>query len=136
VLDPAAGAIARGASIDEIRHLTVGSSIVREHLIAQPDYRPRLMDILERGRQLWAGIPDRKFVIHREELFQEGMHQHADLIADYELFPGRLLLATSPDERYDTAERWTDEMAKVRLAYMGIQDDTVDTVPTEQRSSE
>ncbi|HEX4721321.1 MAG TPA: VlmB-like protein [Pseudonocardiaceae bacterium] len=122
VLDPAAGVIARGASIDEIRHLTVGSSIVRDHLIAHPDYRPRLMDILTRGRRLWDSIPDRKFVLAREELFQEGMRQHADLIGDYELFPGRRLLDTTPEERYDTAERWTDEMSDIRLKYMGIEE--------------
>jgi hypothetical protein len=122
VLDPAAGAIARGASIDEIRHLTVGSSIVREHLIRHPDYRPRLMDILVRGRALWDGIPDRKFVLRREELFQTGMLQHANLIEDYELFPGRLLLDTTPEERNDTAERWTDEMADIRLKYMGVEE--------------
>lgn len=120
VLDPAAGAIARGASIDEIRHLSVGSSIVREHLIREPGYRPRLLDILTRGRQLWDGIPDRKYVLEREELFQAGMHEHAHLIADYEAWPGVRLLDTTPEGRYDTAEQWTDEMAKVRLSYMGI----------------
>lgn len=120
VLDPAAGAIARGASIDEIRHLSVGSTIVRDHLQRHPDYRPRLMDILERGRKLWETIPDRRYVLEREELFQEGMHQHADLIRDYEVFPGRRLLDTTPQERYELAERWTDEMADSRFAYMGI----------------
>jgi hypothetical protein len=120
VLDPAAGAIARGASIDEIRHLTVGSSIVREHLLRHPEYRPRLMDILGRGRRLWDEIPDKKYVIHREELFQQGLREHADLVADYEIWPGRRLLDTTPEERYATAERWTDEMADVRLDYMGI----------------
>ncbi|MFG2935686.1 VlmB-like protein [Streptomyces sp. NPDC048282] len=120
VLDPAAGAIARGASIDEIRHLSVGSTIVRDHLLRHPDYRPRLMDILERGRSLWERIPDRKYVLEREELFQEGMRQHAELIADYEVFPGRRLLDTTPGERYDLAERWTDEMAESRFAYMGL----------------
>jgi hypothetical protein len=122
VLDPAAGAIARGASIDEIRHLSVGSSIVREHLLAHPEYRPRLLDILTRGRRLWDGIPDRKYVLAREELFQQGMHQYADLIRDYEVWPGRRLLDTTPEGRYDEAERWTDEMAKVRLVYMGIEE--------------
>ena len=120
VLDPAAGAIARGASIDEIRHLSVGSSIVREHLRRDPGYRPRLMDVLERGRELWKGIPDRRYVLEREELFQAGMLQHTDLIRTYEVFPGRRLLDTTPDERYDLAERWTDEMADSRFAYMGI----------------
>jgi hypothetical protein len=129
VLDPAAGVIARGASIDEIRHLTVGSSIVREHLIKHPDYRPRLMDILTRGRALWEEIPDRKYVLEREELFQEGMFSYAHLIQDYELFPGRRLLETTPEERYDTADRWTDEMAEVRLKYMGL-DDAIELMRT------
>jgi hypothetical protein len=40
IFDPAAGAIARGASIDEIRHLSVGSTIVRDHLLRHPDYHP------------------------------------------------------------------------------------------------
>lgn len=120
VLDPAAGAIARGASIDEIRHLAVGSSIVRDHLIAHPEYRPRLMDILTRGRALWDTIPDREYVLHREELFQMGLESHAELVEGYEAWPGRLLAETSPEERYDLAEAWTDEMAKARMAYMGV----------------
>jgi hypothetical protein len=130
VLDPVAGVIARGASIDEVRHLTVGSSIVREHLIKHTDYRPRLMDILTRGRELWDSIPDRKYVLEREELFQEGMFQYADLIGDYELFPGKKLLETTPEERYDTADRWTDEMAEIRLKYMGL-DEAIDLMRTQ-----
>ncbi|GHE15587.1 VlmB-like protein [Streptomyces alanosinicus] len=120
VIDPAASAIARGAAIDEIRHLTVGSSIVREHLLRQPDYRGRLMDIVRRGRTLWDEIPDKKYIMVREQLFQEGMHQHADLIGDYEVWPGTRLLDTEAEERYSMAERWTDKMAAARLAYMGL----------------
>lgn len=120
LLDPAAGAIARGAAIDEIRHLTVGSSIVREHLLAHPEYHARLMDIVRRGRKLWDEIPDRKYIMVREHLFQEGMHQHAGLLADYEVWPGKRLLETGPEERYAMAESWTDKMAAARLAYMGL----------------
>lgn len=121
-LDPAASEIARGATIDEIRHLTVGSSIIREYLIQHPEYRPRLMDILRAGRRMWDEVPDRKYVIHREELFQEGMRAHADVVGDYEIWPGRRMLDTTPDERYDTAEAWTDAMAEVRMKYMGLED--------------
>jgi hypothetical protein len=121
-LDPAASEIARGATIDEIRHLTVGSSIIRAHLLRHPEYRPRLMEILRAGRRLWDEVPDRKYVIHREELFQEGMLEHADVVGDYEIWPGRRMLDTTPDERYDTAERWTDAMAEVRMRYMGLED--------------
>jgi hypothetical protein len=122
-LDPAAAQIARGAAIDEIRHLTVGSSIIREHLLAHPEYRPRLAEILRDGRALWGEIPDRPFVMHREELFQQGMREHPELLAGYEVWPGQLLLETTPEQRYDIAEQWTDEMAAVRMAYMGIQDE-------------
>ena len=120
LLDPAAAEIARGASIDEIRHLTVGSDIVRRHLIRHPEYRPRLIELVRRGRALWDELPVEEFVLHREELFQEGMFAHEALLNDYEVFPGRRLLETTPKERYDLAEQWTDDMAEVRLPYMGI----------------
>jgi hypothetical protein len=120
LLDPAAAEIARGASIDEIRHLTVGSDIVRQHLIRHPEYRPRLIELVRRGRALWDELPVEEFVLHREELFQEGMSAHAALLAGYEVFPGCKLLETTPKERYDLAEQWTDDMAEIRLPYMGI----------------
>ncbi|MDJ1135808.1 VlmB-like protein [Streptomyces iconiensis] len=121
-LDPAAGELSRTAAIDEIRHLAVGSSLLRDHLVAHPGYRPRLLEILRAGRKLWDEVPDREFVLHREELFQRGMEQHADAVGDYEVWPGRRMLDTTPEERYDTAERWTDEMAEVRLAQMGLEE--------------
>lgn len=122
LLDPAAGEIARGAAIDEIRHLTVGSSIIRDYLASHPEYRPRLLEILRQGRRMWDELPSRRYVLHREELFQQGMMQHAELLKDYELFPGCRLLDTQPEQRYDIAERWTDEMAVSRLEYMGLSD--------------
>lgn len=122
LIDPAASAIARGAAIDEIRHLTVGSSIVREHLLRCPEYKPHLMDIIRCGRKLWDEIPDKKYILEREHLFQEGMRQHPGLIGDYEVWPGRRLLDTTAEERYTTAERWTDEMAVARLTYMGLEE--------------
>ncbi|MFD7712778.1 VlmB-like protein [Streptomyces sp. NPDC059785] len=121
-LDPAASEVSRGAAIDEIRHLAVGGAILRDHLAARPEYRPRLLDILRGGRKLWDELPDREFVIAREELFQQGMLRHADVVGDYEIWPGRRMLDTTPEERYDAAERWTDETAGVRLTQMGLKD--------------
>ncbi|MGC0380139.1 MULTISPECIES: VlmB-like protein [unclassified Streptomyces] len=120
VLDPVAGEIARGAAIDEIRHLAVGSSIVREHLLEHPEDREHIMGVLHRGRALWGEINDREFVMHREELFQEGMLQHRELLTDFELFPGCRMLDTTPQSRWDLAARWNDELAESRLKYMGI----------------
>jgi hypothetical protein len=119
-LSPATGEISRGTAIDEIRHLTVASTILRDHVAEHPAYKPRLLEILRAGVKLWDEIPDREFVIHREDLFQQGMHEHADLIGDYEIWPGVRLLDTTAVQRYDMAERWTDEMAEVRMAYMGL----------------
>lgn len=48
------------------------------------------------------------------------MFKHADLIGDYEVWPGVRLLDTTADQRYDMAEQWTDEMADVRMKYMGL----------------
>jgi hypothetical protein len=120
VLDPVAGEIARGAAIDEIRHLTVGSSYVKQHLIAHPESRKHVIDVLMRGRALWDEVSGEEFVMNRERLFQEGMQAHRERLRDFELFPGRLLLDTTPKQRWDIAEAWNDELADARLAYMGL----------------
>ena len=120
VLDPLSGEIARGAAIDEIRHLTVGSSYVRQHLIDHPERRGHVMRVLQRGREMWSTLSDKEFVMERERLFQEGMQPLKHLLADYELFPGRLLIDTTPEERWDLAAEWNDNLAEARLAYMGL----------------
>lgn len=120
-LDPAASEVARGAAIDEIRHLTVGSSIIRDHLIAHPEDRPRLLEILAEGERLWDAVPDRRYVMASEELFQQGMAQYAGLVGDYQIWPGRRMLDTTPAERCDMAQRWTDQMAEGRMTYMGLE---------------
>lgn len=119
-LSPATGEISRGTAIDEIRHLTVASTILKDHLAAHPESRDRIVEIIQAGVKMWDEVPDREFVIHREKLFQEGMAAHADLIGDYEIWPGVRMLDTTPDQRYDMADRWTEQMAEVRMAYMGL----------------
>lgn len=120
LLDPAGAEIERGANIDEIRHLTVGSAAVREYLLAHPEEKPRVLDIIRRGRELWASLPTADVIMKRELLFQEGMLQHADVIRDYEVWPGRLLLDTTPEERLITAHEWSMQMQNSRLQYMGL----------------
>jgi hypothetical protein len=120
VLDPVAGEIARGAAIDETRHLSVGSSYVREHLLKHPESRAHMLEILHRGRALWSELNDKEFVMHRERLFQEGIAQHREALRDYELFPGTLLLDTTPESRWELTARWNDELADARLTYMGL----------------
>ena len=120
VLDPAGAEIERGANIDEIRHLTVGSSVVRDCLRKRPDEKSRVLDIIVRGRQLWANLPTTEVIFKREMLFQEGMRQHADVIGEYEIWSGRRLIDTTPEERLSAAASWSADMQNSRLQYMGL----------------
>lgn len=121
-LDPAAAEIDRGAGIDEIRHLTVGASIAREYLIQHPEEKPRVVEMIRRGMGMWAELPVHDMVHRRELLFQEGLEQHADVVGDYEIWPGRRLLDTTPTERQEAADRWSQEMKEIRLRYMGLEE--------------
>lgn len=105
----------------------MASTILKDHLAAHPESRDRVLEIIRAGVRMWDEVPDREFVIHREELFQEGMLQHADKVGDYEIWPGVKMIDTTPEQRYDMAERWTDEMARSRLGYMGLPLDALDS---------
>jgi hypothetical protein len=120
LLDPAAAEIERAAGIDEIRHLTVGSAIVRQYLAAHPDEVPRLQELIDRGRSMWGSLPVLEMILRREGIFQQGMQQLAHVVGDYELEPGRRLLDTTPDERLMLAATWSMQMQDSRLAYMGL----------------
>jgi hypothetical protein len=120
LLDPAAAEIERAAGVDEIRHLTVGSAIVKQHLSAHPDELPRLKELIERGRSLWGSLPVLETILRREKLFQEGMQQLAHVVGDYELEPGTRLIDTTPDHRLMMAATWSMQMQESRLAYMGL----------------
>jgi len=119
-LDPAAAEIERGAGIDEIRHLTVGSEIVHDYLLAHPHEKARIGALITEGQQLWASVPVLEMLGRREALFQEGLAQHAEVAGDYEIWPGRRLVDTTPEERVAKAMEWSMEMQENRLAYMGL----------------
>jgi len=121
-LDPAAADIDKGAGIDEIRHLTVGASIARQHLINHPEDRDRVLAMIARGMRMWEELPVHEMVWNRELRFQEGMLEQADVVGDYEIWPGKRLIDTTPDERQAAGERWSDEMKRKRLKYMGLEE--------------
>ncbi|MFF8658036.1 VlmB-like protein [Streptomyces huasconensis] len=121
-LDPSAALVERGANMDEIRHLAVGSSVVRRYLTEHPEERPRLLDLVAEGRRLWEKLPMEEVLFRRESFFQEGLAQHAELIGDYEVWPGRRLIDTGIEERMEAAGRWSQETQEARLAYMLLSD--------------
>ena len=120
VLDPAAAEIERGANIDEIRHLTVGSSVVRQYLLDHPEEKPRVLDLIVEGRKLWSRLPTTDVIFKRELYFQEGLQQQAAIVGDSEIWPGRRLIDTGPEERLMAAHAWSTEMQNSRLVYMGL----------------
>ncbi|MGW0659739.1 VlmB-like protein [Streptodolium elevatio] len=119
-LDPVMADIQKGAGIDEVRHLAVGSSIVRRHLADNPDETERIAEIVRGGMHLFYELPVMQQQQSWEALFQEGMEQHADLLADYELWPGRKLLDTTPDERIGKTLEMTFRIHENRLKDMGL----------------
>jgi len=120
LLDPAAAEIERAAGIDEIRHLTVGSAVIRQYLQANPGELPRLKDLIERGRAMWGSLPVLDMILRRERLFQEGMEQLRHIVGDYELVPGKRLIDSTPEERLMMAATWSMELQDSRLAAMGL----------------
>ncbi|MEI5524962.1 VlmB-like protein [Streptomyces brasiliscabiei] len=125
VFDPAAADIERGAGIDEIRHLTVGSAIVRDHLRDRPEDRKRLLELIREGYALWDELPTTEQLMRREELFQQGVEEHRDLLGDYEIWPGRRLADTTARERLETGHAWAARMQRTRLLYMGLEEAVV-----------
>lgn len=119
-LDPAAAQIDRGAGIDEIRHLTVGAEIGRQYLRAHPEEKPRVLAMIERGMRMWTELPVHEMIRDREELFQAGLAEHRDVVGDYEIWPGRRLADTTPEERQQAADDWSEQMKHRRLTYMGL----------------
>jgi hypothetical protein len=120
LLDPAAAEIERAAGIDEIRHLTVGSAVIKQYLRANPGELPRLKDLIERGRAMWGSLPVLDMILRRERLFSEGMRQLAHVVGDYEIAPGKRLIDSTPEERLMMAATWSMEMQDNRLASMGL----------------
>lgn len=121
-LDPAASEIDRGAGIDEIRHLTVGAAVARQHLLDHPEDKDRVLALIQDGMRLWTELPTTEMVYRRELIFQEGLREQAGVVGDYEIWPGRRLLDTSPEERLEAAQRWSAEMKSKRLKYMGLEE--------------
>ena len=120
LLDPAAAEIERAAGIDEIRHLTVGSAVIKQYLQEYPGELPRLKDLIERGRAMWGSLPVLDMILRRERLFQEGMQQLRHVVGDYELAPGQRLVDSTPEERLMMAATWSMELQDSRLSAMGL----------------
>ena len=120
-LSEATADIERGACVDEIRHLAVGSWFVRDHVARHGDKeRRRVLALIEEGRARWESLPTIEVLMKRETLFQKGMEQHGDAIGDYELAPGRRLLDTTAEERVGMAASWSLAVQESRLQYMGL----------------
>lgn len=120
VLDPVAAEIARGANIDELRHLCVGASIVKQHLERHPEDKPRIMHAVGEGMKFWQKVPIAQVIYEREMLFQAGLEQWAPVVGDYEIVPGKRLVDTKIQDRMGIQLGWTHQLREGRLAYMKL----------------
>lgn len=115
--------IERGACVDEIRHLSVGSWIIKDYVEKHPDERSFLAQFVAQGRQMWSELPTVELIVRRETQFQEAMELHRDKIdEEYEIFPGRPLVDTTVEERLMMALQWSEEVQDTRLRYMGLEE--------------
>ena len=113
--------VERGACVDEIRHLAVGSWIVREHVRRHPAAeRERILALLDEGRAKWESVPVIDMLMTREQRFQEGIEEHRAAIGDAEVWPGRRLVDTTVEERVMKAATWSVEVQDQRMRYMGL----------------
>ncbi len=113
--------IERGACVDEIRHLAVGSWIVREHVRRHgAAEKERILALLEEGLAQWESVPVVDMLLVREQRFQEGIEQQRDAIGDAEIWPGRRLVDTTVEERVMKAGTWAGEVQDQRMRYMGL----------------
>ncbi len=120
-ISEASADIERGACVDEIRHLAVGSWIVRDHLRRHgAQERERILRLLEIGREQWASLPVAEMLMEREELFQRGIEEHRDAIGDYEIFTGQRLVDTTVEDRVAMAAHWSVEVQDQRMRWMGF----------------
>ncbi|MDP8942512.1 MAG: VlmB-like protein [Actinomycetota bacterium] len=121
-LSPAMADISRGACVDEIRHLAVGSWFVREHLTQHPEDKPEILELVVEGRRFWNELPTAEVIYKREILYNEAIQPLREVIGDYEISPGRRLVDTTAEERLAMALEWSREIQESRLEYMGLQE--------------
>ncbi|SCL21460.1 Acyl-CoA dehydrogenase [Micromonospora pallida] len=119
-LDPRMADMEKGAGIDEVRHLAVGTSIIREHLQQHPDEKERLVELIRGGMRLWEQLPVADQLNRWENWFQEGIAPHLATIGDYEVWDGRRLIDTTPEERIEKALEVTKTVHSTRLTDMGL----------------
>lgn len=119
--DRTAAQICEGTNLDEVRHLGVGSVIVRDHLLEHPLSRPGIENLVRHGMKLWQNLPISAMLIEREVLYQRGIAMHPDLVQGYRLANGQLLADTTVDDRLLLQQQWSDQMRSERLAFMTLQ---------------
>lgn len=119
-LDPVAAEIEHSANMDEVRHLAVGASIIRDHLLRHPEDKQRLMQFVAEGLARWESVPIAEVMYRREAVYQAGLNEHKAIVGDLQVKSGVLLADTTPEQRLGIAMEWSRRMQADRLRYMGL----------------
>jgi hypothetical protein len=121
-LSPAMADISRGACVDEIRHLVVGSWFVRQHLALHPEDKAEILSLVIEGRRLWNELPTVDLIWKRETRYSDAIQPLAHVLGDYEVWPGRRLIDTTAEDRLLKALEWSGQIQESRLRYMGLEE--------------
>lgn len=117
--DPVSADVQHSANVDEVRHLVVGTEIIREILDEEPEKLETLQACVDEGMELWGKVPIFDLIRQREELYQAGMEQFPELGRDAHI-NGTPLHSTTVEWRLNTAHEWFNEMQTSRIAYLGL----------------
>lgn len=100
-VDPYLAQLVRGAFVDETRHVTYGSHLVRALLADDPARRARVRRLCHEARDALAEV-FRYYIRSFVGLFDAVARRHRDVFAGAEFAPGRLIAATPYEEQVAT----------------------------------
>lgn len=108
------------ANLDELRHLTVCSNILKKQIDNDSQLKTVASECINEGLSLWHDISLSELYIERETLYQKGLEQNKHLIEGYELYDGLLLADSTVESRLDLSNKLVDQMQRGRFKYIGL----------------
>ncbi|HUL41857.1 MAG TPA: ferritin-like domain-containing protein [Burkholderiales bacterium] len=98
-IDPSLSQIIRGAFADEVHHVSYGEAIIKHHIRGlDPSRKSKLQNLLSEFSRLMTEAFE-QVISHYIGLYQECANQHMSLMANVEIFPGRLMSSVSEEDQ-------------------------------------
>ncbi|HXZ97235.1 MAG TPA: ferritin-like domain-containing protein [Burkholderiales bacterium] len=98
-IDSSLSQIIRGAFADEVHHVSYGEAIIKHHIKGlDPSKKSKLQALISE----FSGLMTEAFeqvISHYIGLYQECANEHMSLMANIEIFPGRLISSVSEEDQ-------------------------------------